>query len=152
MNRPVTNAVRLTFVYKAGKLQLQSRIHVNAMVPPGEPGGDLGFWVELRDASDNPLFRRVLQNPLTVDREVFSPGATNSVARVPGARTEDVFSILVPDDPAAASVVLVSSQHVGSSNLATGAGRSSAVDIKPVDPTTRGIARVIARFQLREND
>jgi hypothetical protein len=127
-------------------------MNVNAIVPPGQPAGDLGFWVELRDASDKPVFRRVLNNPITVDREVFSPSETHSVARVPGARTENVFSILVPDDPAATSVVLVSSHHQGSSSLATGAGRSTAVQIKPVDPTAPGVARVIARFQLREND
>lgn len=144
----MANAIRLTFVHKAGKLQLQSRIDVDAKVPAGEPSGDHGFWVELRDSSDKSLHKQVIHDPIPIDREVFSPDPARSVERAPGGRSEDVFSILVPNVPGADSVALVSSHHDGPSGVAAATARSIEVVIKPVDPRAPRVARTIARFQL----
>ena len=145
----MANAMRLTFVHSAGKLQLQSRISVDARIPAGQPTGDHGFWVELRDSNDNPLHKQVIHDPLSLDREVFSPDPSRSVERTPGGRAEDVFSVLVPDLPAARSLAFVSSHHEAVSGLTTAVAPSVDVAIKRVGPGVTQAARTIARFQLR---
>ena len=144
----MANAMRLTFVHRAGKLQLQSRISVDARIPASPPSGDHGFWVELRDSNDNPLHKQIIHNPIVADREVFSPDPSRSVERAPGGRSEDVFSVLVPDLPDARSLALVSSHHEAVSSLTTAVAPSVDVAIKRVDPGAPLAARTIARFQL----
>jgi hypothetical protein len=60
--------------------------------------------VEVRDEADTVLFHRVLHDPLRTSVEV--PGR-----RVPrrafGAAAGAIFEVLVPDDPAARTVVVV---------------------------------------------
>ena len=148
MTRPATSAIRLTFVHKAGRIQLQSRIGVDAIIAASRPSGDHGFWVELRNRSDQPLFKQLIHNPIPEDREVFSPDATRSIARVTGARSEDVFSILVPNIPEADSLTLVSSEHEGVGDLKTKTPRLVDVQIRRLDPQVPRIARTIARFHL----
>lgn len=144
----MANAMRLTFVHKAGQVQLQSRTSVDARIPAGQPGGDHGFWVELRDSNDNPLHKQIIHNPIPPDREVFSPDPSRSVERAPGGRAEDVFSVLVPDLPGAQSLALVSSHHEAVHGLAAAVAPSVNVAIKRLDPGVPPVARTIARFQL----
>jgi hypothetical protein len=148
MTRPATSAIRLTFVHKAGKIQLQSRSGVDAIIPTSSPSGNHGFWAELRDRGDKPLFKQLIHNPLSEDREVFSPDAARSIARAAGARAEDVFSILVPNLPEADSLTLVSSEHEGVGNLATKTALLADVPIRRLGPQEPRIARTIARFHL----
>lgn len=145
----MSNAIRLTFMHRAGKVRLQSRVNVDTRIPAGQPTGDHGFWAELRDSSNNPLHRQIIHNPIPDDREVFSPDPSRSVQRISGARAEDVFSILVPDLPDAQSVALVSSHHEAASSLTTAVVPSVDVAIKHVDPGVPQVARTLARFQLR---
>jgi hypothetical protein len=138
-------ALRLTFVREGDQLRLHSTTPVEMRVPPGDRPArpdERGFWAELRDAADQPLFRRVLRDPLPEDTEVFAPDPARSVARAPVAPSQAVFSVVVPDVPASRSVVLFSSRHTGASVDARTA-RLAAVRQAAEPPATP-----IARFSL----
>ena len=86
-----------------------------------------GFWVELRDAKNNVLYRRVMQHPVPADVEVFDP--EQGVHRQAVDDPEGVFTVLVPDLPEAAEIAFVSS---------------------PMDPAKRqNAARQVAALPLR---
>jgi len=107
-------ALRLMFAYENGVVHLVSRQEVDMTLPPEDApaqGPEQGFWAELRDTSGKALFRRVMHNPIPVDTEVFSDTPERNMARVDGAPTEGMFSIVVPNDPCAAELALFSSHH-----------------------------------------
>lgn len=143
-------AIRLTFVKKGEQLQLHSRISVNVILPPGDSTAqpnDRGFWLELRDSADNTLFRRVLHNPLPQDTEVFSSDVKQTIARVPKAPEELVFSVLVPDILAAETVTLHSSEHRGQPIDAANA--VATYTLVPEGRFTSRPSAMIARFKLK---
>jgi hypothetical protein len=70
-----------------------------------EAGKHGGFWVELRDASDRVLFHRVLHSPLGDSVEVHSPDG--KIKREFGPSSESTFEVLLPDQDAARTVVLM---------------------------------------------
>jgi hypothetical protein len=143
-------AIRLTFVKQGDQLRLHSKIAVDTIVPPDGPAAqpsDRGFWLELRDSADRTVFRRVLHNPLPQDIEVFSPDVNQTVARVPMAPAESVFSVLVPDTPAAESVTLFSSEHRGHPIEAT--SMLATYTLQPVGRFANRPAAMIARFALK---
>ncbi|MBZ4319244.1 hypothetical protein [Streptomyces huiliensis] len=141
-------AVRLIFEYEGPDIRLVSRQRVDAAPPPtddlsettGPAGSDAtderpgvkGFWVELRDARQQPLYRRVMHPPVRYDAEVFSDDPDRSLARVPVDEPKGAFAVLVPELADADHVALVSSP------LAPG-------------PTVAPAAEV-ARFALREDE
>jgi hypothetical protein len=56
-----------------------------------------GFSVVLRDQSGTPVYRRVLENPIRRDVEVFSPDPKQSINRTPVEQSKGTFVILVPE-------------------------------------------------------
>ncbi|CAM5386167.1 hypothetical protein SGRIM128S_09626 [Streptomyces griseomycini] len=79
--------VRLIFEYEGTDIRLISRRRVAMMPPPSDPLRERedaqGFWVEVRDAQQRPLYRRVMCDPVRRDVEVFSDEPEYSIARVP---------------------------------------------------------------------
>jgi len=123
-------AIRFRFEYGSGGVRLVSRQPVNLILPPSDNlagRAHSGFWFELRDGGDRVLYRKVLNNPIRVDHEVFAdPGA--SPVRVAANKPAGEFWVLAPDRPDARSLVLHSS---------------------PLDPgRSHEPASVLARFDL----
>jgi hypothetical protein len=110
--RPPTT-VRLIFEYEGTDIRLISRQRVEMMPPPSDPLGEReeaqGFCVEVRDAQQQPLYRRVMSNPVRHDVEAFSDEPERSIARVPVEEPGGVFVVLVPDIEYADHVALISS-------------------------------------------
>ncbi|CAM5370227.1 hypothetical protein [Streptomyces griseomycini] len=93
--------VRLIFEYEGTDIRLISRRRVAMMPPPSDPLRERedaqGFWVEVRDAQQRPLYRRVMCDPVRRDVEVFSDEPEYSIARVPVDEPRGLFVVLVPD-------------------------------------------------------
>jgi len=79
--------VRLTFTYEGDEVRLVSQQPVEMIVPPTNAlsgyEGEQGFWVEVRSEQEAALHRRVMDDPLRQDVEVFSPDPEQSIARTP---------------------------------------------------------------------
>lgn len=107
-------AVRLTIAYDGDRMEMVSQQSVAMRVPPSDPLEAVaeersGFWVDLKDAQDRTLFRRVLHDPIRRDVEVFSPDPRQTVQRVPVAEPRGVFSVILPEIEAAQAVSLIGS-------------------------------------------
>lgn len=130
-------AVRLTFTYEGDEVRLVSRQPVEMIIPPTDAlsgyEGEQGFWVEVRSGQDETLHRRIMDDPLRQDVEIFSPDPEQSVARTPVEKPSGIFTVLVPDLEEADHVTLMS---------------SSAPGIAP-EMAARGPATELARFSLR---
>lgn len=113
-------AIRLTIAYDGDRMELVSRQSVAMRVPPSDPVGGMaetaetaemaGFWVDLKDAEDRTLFRRVMHEPIRRDVEVFSPDPRQTIQRAPmpeGAEPRGVFSVVLPEMEAAEAVSLI---------------------------------------------
>jgi hypothetical protein len=108
-----SSAIRLTFAYEDDSIDLISQQPVDMIVPPSDPIEDLaasGFRVDLKDSEGETLYRRVMHNPIPVDREVFSDEPAQSVSRIPVERPKGVFTIVVPNVTEAQVVSLYSSR------------------------------------------
>jgi len=131
--RPDTRVLRLTFEYEGSNVKLISSQRVQMIIPPTQAlqghEEQTGFWVMVSDNAGTPVYRRVLHNPIQMDREVFSNDPQHpSVHRVPVERPKGTFVVLVPDIPGAQNVQLFS---------------------PPLTPEGRGKpARELARFNL----
>ena len=106
-------AVRMLFSFDGEHLHLVSQQSVAMVVPPSDPvqgnQGQKGFWYELRDEQDRPLYRRVMHNPMREDVEVFSDDPKQSVARHTVPNRKGVFTVVVPDTADGHTVTLSSS-------------------------------------------
>jgi len=105
-------AVRLIFVYEGDDVRLVSSLPVDVVVQPTDPVEDhhrSGFWVELRAASEEVLYRRVLTDPGRVHPEVFSPDPAVGMTRSPEPQAAGAFTVLVPRRPQSSHVVLMAS-------------------------------------------
>jgi hypothetical protein len=94
-------AVRLIFRYDGDKLELVSQEKVEMLVPPSDavaPAAQArtGFWIDLHDAQNRTLFRRVMHPPAR-DVEVFSNEPGQTLARKPTPQAKGVFVAVVPD-------------------------------------------------------
>ena len=103
-----THALRLTFGYRDADLRLTESRRVEmiapAVVTPAPQQGQCGYWIQVTDASGRVVYHRPLHNPLAIDAEVHSPD--QSITRVPVARQEGSFTVLMPDLPEAATFAL----------------------------------------------
>ena len=140
-------AVRLTFTYEGEEVRLVSRQPVEMIVPPTDKlsgyEGEQGFWVEVRTSQDETLHRRVMEDPLRQDVEVFSPDPEQSVSRRPVEKPSGSFSMVVPDFDEADHVALMSS----------GAPSAAARGVSPEEAARApsGSATEFARFSLRSD-
>jgi hypothetical protein len=128
-------AVRLVLSFDGDQVNLVSQQPVEMVVPPSDAvegsEGQKGFWCELRDSQDRPLYRKVMHHPMREDVEVFSDDPRqHSVARRTVPNRKGVFVVLVPDLENGHAVTVSSSP------------RSLARAHQP--------ASVIARFDLKK--
>ena len=122
---PPRGAVRLTFSFGLDGVQLIDRQVVDKRVPPPDelpPELDATtIAAEVRSATGDASFRRVVPQAIPVDVEVFSPdGAPH---RDPTPPSRGVFTVLVPDDPAGVEVVLLARERVSFDKPAQEGGR-----------------------------
>jgi len=108
-----SRTLRLTFEYEGTTVRLLSRQAVEMLAPPSdrtdEYANHAGFWVEVRDAEDRVLYRRILHHPIQWTREAPSGDPQRPFTRVPNDSKRGVFTVLVPDFPNAQHVRLVGS-------------------------------------------
>jgi hypothetical protein len=110
-NATPPRAVRLVVQYEGEKLSVIDRQDVEMAVPPSDAlrgfEEESGFWIELRDAKNNVLYRRVHEDPIRSEVEAFEEdgSATRAIVDKPSG----VFTVLVPDIPEADHVAVVSS-------------------------------------------
>src|SRR5262245_29381195 len=127
-----THAIRLTFEYDGDNVRLVSQQRVEMTLPASDPvrghEGQKGFWYELRDEQNQPLYRRVTHNPMRSDVEVFSDDPAKTVSRQAVPMRKGVFVAVVPDHAQGQDVVLSASP--------------------PVQALVAGHAREIARVRL----
>ncbi len=71
-----SKAIRMIVAFEGEQVHLVSQQSVEMVLPASDQvedfKGQKGFWYELRDARDRPLYRRVMHNPMQQDVEVFS--------------------------------------------------------------------------------
>lgn len=138
--RPARRTRRLTFHASGGDVRLISQEHLDMICPPsvGQPpemGRHSGFWVELRDDAGDLVFFRPLHDPLGTSVDVHSPDGT--IRREFASPQDTVFEVLVPDDPAATTLVLI-----GDYELPPAKRRRRTADTGPAG------SRELARFDL----
>jgi hypothetical protein len=109
-SQPSRRSIRLTFRVSGTNVELIGRDPVGMITPPqvGErprAGVHGGHWIELRDADDQTLFHRLIDSSALNSVEVHSPD--HKIERRFGAVREHVFEVLLPDDEAARSAVLM---------------------------------------------
>lgn len=106
--RPPRTAWRLTFEYEGDSVRVVGRQQVEMQAPPDESalleGAEDGYWVEVRDREDQPVYRQVLHEPIQTEYEVFSP--EGSMHHVPAPEVKGVFQAVVPDLARGDAVVL----------------------------------------------
>jgi hypothetical protein len=105
-------AIRLIFEYEGRRVRLLSRQRVDMLPPPSDPlvgEGQLGFWVDVRDAGGRVLHHQVMQDPVRGDVEAFSDEPDVSVVRIPVSEPRGNFAVLVPALEAADHLALMSS-------------------------------------------
>jgi hypothetical protein len=106
-------AIRLTFSYGGSKIELTDAQRLTMFVPPSDSleaaRDQSGFWVEVRDADGQPLFRQVMHHPIETTREVFPADPHGEIIRTPVADPRGVFSIVIPDLTEARILALVES-------------------------------------------
>lgn len=106
---PSRKTVRLRFRYTDGELTLVSKQHLPMITPPAigpppEAGRHEGFWIELKDDSDQALFHRFLSDPFRTSVEIHSPDG--QIRREFGPAQDSEFEVLVPDVDAKAVVLM----------------------------------------------
>jgi hypothetical protein len=105
--------LRLIFEYEGRDVRLVSAERV-AMTPlpshdlePGE--GATGFWFEVRDPDERPLYRRITENPVRTSAEVLTEDRERPLAREAVSEPQGHFILHVPDLDEAATLLLVGS-------------------------------------------
>jgi hypothetical protein len=131
-------AVRLTFSFGPEGVRLLDRQAIDKRLPPAD---DLpaeldatSVAAEVRSAAGAPSYRVVVPQAIPRDVEVFDPDGTSHRDPTPPAR--GVFTVLVPADPDAVEVVLLTGEREPTQKSAQAGGR-------PVE---------YGRFSLRPDD
>lgn len=106
-------ALRYTFAFDTTSLRMLRRLALDkqtvASLDWEAVAGESGFWVELRDASDQLLYRRVLDDPAyRLEGPINDNGAMRAVPPAPG-RT-GTFSVVVPYTPDTTRLVIMASR------------------------------------------
>jgi hypothetical protein len=115
-------AIRFTLSYKGKDVRLVSAKRIEMLAMTSDPlkseGKRSGFWFELRDAEDRPLYRLGAWNPIQFSVEVPSEDPKRPFVWVKVPAPEGKFTLLAPDIEKARSLVLFSSPLGVSSALA----------------------------------
>ena len=93
-------AVRIAVGYERDSLRVLSRQTVSMRTPPSDPlqpgERESSFWFTVEDSSGNPLYRRVMDNPVRFDTETPTDDPKRPLHRVPLERPAGTFHLLVP--------------------------------------------------------
>lgn len=112
-----THSLRLTFAYDEREVRLVrvERLAARSLAAVGAPPreGQVGHWVEIRDADGEVIYHRVLHNPMRDDIEVFGDEPGAPLRRVENPVRSGEFQVRVPDLPAAHELVLQGSPRSG---------------------------------------
>jgi hypothetical protein len=105
-------AWRLLCAYdRTGAVRVVSRRRIQKVVPPSEPldptRRQAAFWLEVRDAQEQPQYVRAMRNPIPEYAEVPPPPGGGRFSNVPAAGREGAFALLVPDLPGGDHVSLL---------------------------------------------
>lgn len=142
-------SIRLTLAYDEAGVRVIDRTPVTKPVPPsveeapaftaraGEPQlPSHAVVTELRDAADETTYRQIVEHAIPHDVEVFDPAVERGARRHPQPLPSGVFTVIVPDDERAESVVLLA----GPGSRGAEHGRQAGAPGGPVELT---------RFALR---
>jgi hypothetical protein len=119
-------AIRLTVAYDETGVRVIDRTPVEKPVPPQSLSFDLAALpahavvAELRGAGDATVYRQIVEQALPETTEVFEQGVERGMWRHPVPQTKGVFTLIVPDDAAAESVVLLAGPGTRGAGLAAG--------------------------------
>jgi hypothetical protein len=109
-SRQPSFTLRLTFAYDGTGIRLTKSQRVEMITPPSvtppPQAGQSGYWFEVRDAQGDLHYHHSLYNPVQVDFEVFSNDPNQPITRVPNPNPTGEFTVLVPDLPGAATLIL----------------------------------------------
>jgi hypothetical protein len=105
-------ALRYTFEYDDAAVRMLRRSKLDKQTAPSYKwegaDGESGFWVELRDASQQVLYRRVMDDPAF---RYEAPLDDNGTLRTPTAvGRKGTFSVVVPDLPQARTLMVWASR------------------------------------------
>lgn len=107
------HTLRLTFSYEGSKVQLVSKQSLEMVPPPSDPITEqdemTGFWYEVRDAENQPLYRRAVHNPIKFAVELPSGNPEESFSWERVSEPSGSFVLLMPDLDQAQSLILFSS-------------------------------------------
>lgn len=108
---PATHALRLTFAYRGNEIRLIDSLRIETITPPvvtpPPREGQSGYWFQVTDPSGTVVYHRPLHDPIVTHVEVFSREGQQTITRIPVARPEGRFSVLIPDLPEAADFSLL---------------------------------------------
>lgn len=94
---------RMTFSYEGDKIMLVSEQQVKMILPPSQPIEKIestsGFSVVVLDKNETPIYRRVLENPIRHNVEIFSQDPAQSIRQMPMENPKGTFVVLVPELP-----------------------------------------------------
>ena len=142
-----THARRLTFEFDGSTVRQIGEQLVEMTVPLSHPttgySGQAGFWFELRDANENTVYRRIMADPLGGYHEVPSPQGT--FTHRPTTVSSQVFELIVPELPAASSVVIFRTPVPPPTSIGTPAQEAARTAVPRVGTQP---AREIARIML----
>jgi hypothetical protein len=114
-------SLRLIFSYKNNDIRLVNVQSVNIIPPPSDPieypANQTGFSYELKDLEGRILYRRIIENPVSAYREVFSNDPDNSIIRQKVSEPRGTFVLLVPDIQGARSIVLFGGGDIESTDM-----------------------------------
>ena len=105
-------ALRYTFEFEGAAVRMLRQRRLDKQTVPSYaregPDGESGFWVELRDASQQVLYRRVMDDPtLRYEAPIDEKGALRTAEA--GGRT-GTFSVVVPFLPQASTLLVWASR------------------------------------------
>jgi hypothetical protein len=94
-------AIRLTFSYEGGRIELKSRKALITRTPPSASftvhERESGFWFQVQDANGNLIYRKVMDDPIKFDIETISDqDPERPFTRIPVSKPQGIFFILVP--------------------------------------------------------
>ncbi len=111
--QPRRSALRLMLEYRGAEFRLTSRQEVEMVTPPSDPTdeyeGQSGAWLELRDARERVIYRRIIRNPLGSNVEAPSGDPKRPFTNVRVDRPSGALVLVVPDLPDAVTFRLLAS-------------------------------------------
>lgn len=129
-------SIRFVLTFEGGDVRLLARQRVGMTAPASDAledaGRRSGFWVEVRDAGERTLFRRVAEHPGGAGAEFPTDDPERPLARQEAAGAAGVLVVVVPDVEEGDRLVLV--------------GGPSGAQVE------RGAVREIASFPLHGPD